>query len=69
MPGTYLLLEDTTELGWTRVYPVEDLASIGKATSKLNAARDHKLIEQIKVLLERDGRPCTAPLTKLPNNL
>ena len=33
MPGTYLLLEDTTELGWTRVHPVADLASIGNLQS------------------------------------
>ena len=33
MPGTCLLLEDTTELGWTRVHPVEDLASIGNLQS------------------------------------
>lgn len=33
MPGTYLLLEDSTELGWTRVHPVEDLASIGNLQS------------------------------------
>ena len=32
-PGTYLLLEDSTELGWTRVHPVEDLASIGNLQS------------------------------------
>ena len=33
MPGTYLLLEDSTELGWTRVHPVADLASIGNLQS------------------------------------
>ena len=33
MPGTYLLHEDSTELGWTRVHPVADLASIGNLQS------------------------------------
>ncbi len=33
MPGTYLLLEDSTERGWTRVHPVADLASIGNLQS------------------------------------
>ena len=33
MPGTYLLLEDSTELGWTRVHSVEGLASIGNLQS------------------------------------
>ena len=33
MPGTYLLLEDSTELGWTRVHPIKDLASVGNLQS------------------------------------
>lgn len=40
-PGTYLLLEDTTELGWTRVHPVEDLAPIGNLQS--NQCRGFRL--------------------------
>lgn len=32
-PGTHLLLEDSAELGWTRVHPVADLASIGNLPS------------------------------------
>lgn len=39
-PGTYLLLEDTTELGWTRVHPVEDLASIGTSSPTSSGTRD-----------------------------
>ena len=58
MPGTYLLLEDTTELGWTRVHPVEDLASIGNLQSnQCRGFRLHTTLAVRRLFEAEDDKP------------
>ena len=57
MPGTSLLLEDSTGLGWTRVHLVEDLASIGNLPS--NQFASHKRSTSFLVCCQRNARQHT----------
>ncbi len=68
MPGTYLLLEDSTELGWTRVHPVEDLASIGNLQSNqcrgflLHTTLAVRCLSDVAADEPRAGRPAVEVL-------
>ena len=58
MPGTSLLLEDTIELGWTRVHPVKDLASSGNLQSnRCRGFRLHMTLAVRRLCNAGDDRP------------
>jgi hypothetical protein len=67
MPGTYLLLEDTTELGWTRLHSVEDLAIGNLQSNQCRGFRLHTTLA-VRRLFDADndkpsaGRPAVEML-------